>query len=131
MTGTKRFMTLCAVCAMCATPALAIAANNNISGPEQTRLLSKVLDDMETPSAVPTMTTVPEVVIVVRNPTRKSNSRQPVRSCTNQTTEFYGTNVRVCDVPRTPNGKDGVWHPTTKPAHLAPRDLPSPTGLLQ
>jgi len=84
------------------------------------------------PEAAPEPVVVAEVRIVGRAP-RKAAPAKPKaeRTCSRQALEITGGGVRVCDVPRTDNGKAGLWAPVDKPARLAAYDLPSPTGLIR
>jgi len=132
----RRLAVLVGVCAACFAPALAIAAGNgSLDWPEAPVVAvpeAPVVAVPEAPEAVPEAPerwAVPEVVVVAAAP--KGTPR--ARSCVYQTTELGAprTAVRVCDVPRTSNGKAGVWDPVAKPTRLASRDLPSPSGLLR
>lgn len=84
------------------------------------------------PEAAPVVVTVPEVVVAGHvAPKARKAPRKAEKTCSRQALEITGGGVRVCDVPRTDNGKAGLWAPIEKPVRLASRDLPSPTGLIR
>lgn len=60
-------------------------------------------------------------------------SPEKKRTCRDQPSEtFAAGEIRVCDVDRTAVERgSGVFGAIIKPTQLAPRDLPSPSGLLQ
>jgi hypothetical protein len=131
----RKLALLISVCVACCVPALAVAASNgSLTAPVEPvwSVPEAPVLAPEAPVLAPQSWTVPKVVVVAAAPKKvKEAPRRAVRSCVDATTEIYGTGVRVCDVPRTANGKAGVWEPTAKPARLASRDLPSPSGLLR
>ena len=73
-----------------------------------------------------------ETVITVGEP-RASAGPVAVRRCyTHQSETLASGAVLVCDVERSDSGQLGsVFAPLSKPKQLAPRDVPSPTGLVE
>jgi hypothetical protein len=116
-------------------PALAVAASNGSLAAPVEPAWSEPDAPVAAPVAVPdapSEAAVPVAAVAARGPEKaKEAPRRAVRSCVDATTEIYGTGVRVCDVPRTANGKAGIWEPAARAARLASRDLPSPSGLLR
>jgi hypothetical protein len=131
----RKLALLISVCVACCVPALAVAASNGSLAAPVEPAWSEPDAPVAAPVAVPdapSVAAVPVAAVAARGPEKaKEALRRAVRSCVDATTEIYGTGVRVCDVPRTANGKAGIWEPAATPARLAARDLPSPSGLLR
>ncbi len=122
---------LAAVCAACLLPALGIGIANGGLDEPVAYAQKAVMAVPEAPVA-PDLWEVDRVVVTAKAPRKAVRSpRRAVRSCSDVVTEIHGTNVRICDVPRTANAKPGLWEPVAKPTRLVRRDLPSPSGLLR
>lgn len=127
---------LAVVCLASFAPALGLAAaNGGLQSPDPGGLPrpavvapvvapETALEDAEPDLVIP-------VTVVAQGPEKaKRSPRRAKRSCSVRKTEIHGTDVRICDRPRTANRKPRLWEPIAKPSRLAARDLPSPSGLL-
>jgi hypothetical protein len=126
MTKTTKTIGLLAFSAACFAPALGIAwANGSLEEPVAYEALEPPARLAEAgPRPEPAPQVLPVTIVTTRAPRPAAATPRPAPAvrCETRDTELHAGRVRICDVPRTP---------TAKPGRLAPRDLPSPSGLLR
>jgi hypothetical protein len=98
----KKALAVSITLAACAAPALAIAAvNGYFEDPPEPTAAPRVQAEYRMAVTPPTAKAVTTEPVVVKAPAPKKVARRPIR-CHTEQLELYGSQVRVCGPPTTP-----------------------------